>query len=89
MEDRFDEVFAEIPHVRQCLGWIPLVTPTSQIVGVQAMLNVKFGRWKNFTPQAMQVALGYYGRTPGPVDPEVRKLAAEASRQEPIDLPAG
>ncbi len=85
MEDRFDEVFAEIPVVRKALGWIPLVTPTSQIVGVQAMLNVKFGRWKNFTPQAMQIALGYYGRTPGPVDTEVRKLAAQNSKQEPID----
>jgi oxaloacetate decarboxylase alpha subunit/pyruvate carboxylase subunit B len=86
MEDRFDDVFAEIPHVRRALGWIPLVTPTSQIVGVQAMLNVKFGRWKNFSPQAMQVALGYYGRTPGPVDPEVRRLAAEKSGQAPIDV---
>ncbi|MGF1530624.1 MAG: pyruvate carboxylase subunit B [Puniceicoccaceae bacterium] len=75
MEDRFEDVFAEIPHVREKLGWIPLVTPTSQIVGVQAMLNVKFGRWKNFSPQAIDIALGYYGRTPAPVDPEIRKLA--------------
>lgn len=44
MEDKFEEVFAEIPVVRKALGWIPLVTPTSQIVGVQSMLNVKFGR---------------------------------------------
>jgi len=86
MEDRFDEVFAEIPRVREALGWIPLVTPTSQIVGVQAMMNVKFGRWKNFTPQAIDIALGYYGRTPAPVDPEVRKLAAEKSGKQPIDV---
>jgi oxaloacetate decarboxylase alpha subunit/pyruvate carboxylase subunit B len=85
MEDRFEEVFAEIPVVRKALGWIPLVTPTSQIVGVQAMLNVKFGRWKNFSPQAMQIALGYYGRTPDTVDPEVRDLAAKNSGQDPID----
>ncbi len=85
MEDRFDEVFREIPHVRKCLGWIPLVTPTSQIVGVQAMLNVKFGRWKNFSPQATDIALGYYGTTPAPVDAEVRKIAAEKSGKEPID----
>jgi oxaloacetate decarboxylase alpha subunit/pyruvate carboxylase subunit B len=84
MEDKFEEVFAEIPVVREALGWIPLVTPTSQIVGVQAMLNVKFGRWKNFSPPAMDIALGYYGRTPAPVDPEVQKLAAEKSRKEPI-----
>ncbi|KAF0095051.1 MAG: oxaloacetate decarboxylase alpha subunit [Puniceicoccaceae bacterium 5H] len=84
MEDRFEEVFAEIPRVREALGWIPLVTPTSQIVGVQAMLNVKFGRWKNFSPQAMDIALGYYGQTPAPVDPEVQKLAAEKAKKEPI-----
>ena len=79
------EVFAEVPYVREKLGWIPLVTPTSQIVGTQAMMNVKFGRWKMFTPQAMDIALGYYGRTPAPVDPEVRKLAQEKSKKDPID----
>ncbi len=84
MEDKFDEVFAEVPYVREKLGWIPLVTPTSQIVGTQAMMNVKFGRWKMFTPQAMDIALGYYGRTPAPVDPEVMKLAQEKSGKEPI-----
>lgn len=86
MEDRFEEVFAEIPVVREALGWIPLVTPTSQIVGVQAMLNVKFGRWQNFTPQAMDIALGYYGQTPAAVDPEVRKLASEKAKKEPITV---
>ena len=85
MEDRFDEVFAEIPVVRKALGWIPLVTPTSQIVGVQAMLNVKFGRWENFSPQAMDIALGYYGKTPAPVDPQVREIAAGKSGKDPID----
>lgn len=84
MEDKFEEVFAEIPVVRKALGWIPLVTPTSQIVGVQSMLNVKFGRWKNITPQAADIALGYYGRTPAPVDPEVQKLCAEKMGKEPI-----
>ncbi len=84
MEDRFDDVFKEIPVVREALGWIPLVTPTSQIVGVQAMLNVKFGRWKNFSPQAMDIALGYYGTTPAPVDPKVQRLAAEKSGKESI-----
>lgn len=85
MEDKFDQVFAEVPYVREKLGWIPLVTPTSQIVGTQAMMNVKFGRWKMFTPQAMDIALGYYGRTPAPVDAEVRKLAEEKSGKPPID----
>ncbi len=79
MADRFDAVMLEIPYVRECLGWIPLVTPTSQIVGVQAMLNVKFGRWKSFSPEAMKVALGYYGRTPGPIDKDVLALAEKQS----------
>ena len=83
MEDKIEEVFAEIPVVRKALGWIPLVTPTSQIVGVQAMLNVKFGRWKNIAPQAADIALGYYGRTSAPVDPEVQKLCAEKMGKEP------
>jgi len=85
LEDRFEDVFKEIPYVRKSLGWIPLVTPTSQIVGVQAMLNVKFGRWKNFSPQAIDIALGYYGRTPAPVDEEVKKIAAEKSGKDPIN----
>lgn len=84
MEDKFEDVFKEIPVVRKALGWIPLVTPTSQIVGVQAMLNVKFGRWQNFSPQAMDIALGYYGNCPAPVDPEVRKIAQQKSGKEPI-----
>lgn len=84
MEDKFEDVFKEIPVVRKALGWIPLVTPTSQIVGVQAMLNVKFGRWKNFSPQATDIALGYYGRTPAPVDPEVQQIAAKKSGKDPI-----
>lgn len=75
MSDRISEVMREIPVVREALGWIPLVTPTSQIVGTQAMLNVKFGRWKNIAPAAMDIALGKFGRTPGPVDPGLLALA--------------
>ncbi|MDR1463370.1 MAG: hypothetical protein LBI68_09600, partial [Azoarcus sp.] len=84
MIDRFNEVFAEIPYVREKLGWIPLVTPTSQIVGTQAVMNVKFGRWKNFLPAAQNIALGYFGRTPAPVDPEIQKLAATLAKKDPI-----
>jgi oxaloacetate decarboxylase alpha subunit/pyruvate carboxylase subunit B len=84
MEDKFEEVFAEIPVVREALGWIPLVTPTSQIVGTQAVMNVKFGRWKNFIPQAMDIALGYYGTTPAPVNPEVQKMAEEKAKKKVI-----
>lgn len=71
MSDQLEAVLAEIPYVRQCLGWIPLVTPTSQIVGTQAMLNVKFGRWKNIAQPTADVLLGKYGRTPGPVDADL------------------
>ncbi|MFT4901749.1 MAG: pyruvate/oxaloacetate carboxyltransferase [Lentimonas sp.] len=84
MEDKFEEVFREIPVVREALGWIPLVTPTSQIVGMQAFLNVKFGRWKQISPQAADIALGYYGRTPAPVNPELQAMAAKQAKKEPI-----
>ncbi|MEI8388053.1 MAG: pyruvate carboxyltransferase, partial [Verrucomicrobiota bacterium] len=70
--------------VRECLGWAPLVTPISQIVGTQAMLNVKFGRWKNFSPSAMDIVLGNYGRTPAPVDKEVLALAEKISGKSPM-----
>ena len=85
MADKLDEVMHEIPHVRECLGWIPLVTPTSQIVGTQAMLNVKFGRWKMISQPAMDVALGKYGRAPGPIDPELLKQVVKESGQNPIE----
>jgi oxaloacetate decarboxylase alpha subunit/pyruvate carboxylase subunit B len=84
MEDKFEEVFREIPVVREALGWIPLVTPTSQIVGMQAFLNVKFGRWKQISPQAADIALGYYGRTPAAVSTELQQLASKQSGKEPI-----
>ncbi|MBI5767125.1 MAG: pyruvate carboxylase subunit B [Verrucomicrobia bacterium] len=85
MTDKFAQVLAEIPYVRACLGWIPLVTPTSQIVGTQAMLNVKFGRWKNFSQPAIDIALGKYGQTPGPIDPAVLDLALKKPGAKLID----
>ncbi len=84
MEDQFDAVFREIPVVREALGWIPLVTPTSQIVGMQAFLNIKFGRWKQISPQAADIALGYYGRTPAAVSSELQQLASKQTGKEPI-----
>ena len=71
MSERFDEVVREIPVVREALGWIPFVTPTSQIVGTQAMMNVKFGRWKMICQPAQDIALGKYGKTPGSINPTV------------------
>ena len=85
MSDRFEQVMLEIPVVRASLGWIPLVTPTSQIVGTQAMLNVKFGRWKMIAPAAADIALNKYGRPPGQVAPELLKLIAERTGQKPIE----
>ena len=84
METRINDVMAEVPIVRKALGWIPLVTPTSQIVGTQAMLNVKFGRWKNLAQAAVDIALGKYGRTPGPIDSELLALARKQSGQDPV-----
>lgn len=85
MSDKFADVMAEIPRVRAALGWIPLVTPTSQIVGTQAMMNVKFGRWKTIAPAAADIALNKYGRPPGVVDPELLKLIKERTGQTPIE----
>jgi pyruvate carboxylase subunit B len=79
MAARYDEVLKEMPVVRAALGYIPLVTPTSQIVGTQAMLNVKFGRWKMISQPAQDVVLGKYGRTPGPVDQELLALVEKQS----------
>ena len=66
--DRLDEVLAEIPRVRKDLGFIPLVTPTSQIVGTQAVLNILTGeRYKSITRETEGVLKGEYGATPAPV----------------------
>lgn len=67
--DKFDEVLQEIPRVREDLGFIPLVTPTSQIVGTQAVINVMNGeRYKNITKETAGVLKGEYGATPAPVN---------------------
>lgn len=73
-QDRFDEVLAEIPRVREDLGFIPLVTPTSQIVGTQAVLNVLCGeRYKNISKETEGVLKGEYGATPAPVNTELQQ----------------
>ena len=73
--DRIDEVYAEIPRVRAEMGYPPLVTPTSQIVGIQAVQNVLLGRYKVISAQVKDYFYGLYGRPPMPVDPEIQKLA--------------
>ena len=73
-EDRFDEVLAEMPNVRRDLGYPPLVTPTSQITGSAAALNVLFGRYKMITNEVRDIVRGKYGRVPGEITDEFRKL---------------
>lgn len=86
MAERYDEVLREMPAVRAALGYVPLVTPTSQIVGTQAMLNVKFGRWKMISQPAQDVVLGKYGRTPGPVDADLLALVEKQSGKKAVTV---
>jgi pyruvate carboxylase subunit B len=74
--DRLDDVFAEVPKVRKDLGYPPLVTPTSQIVGTQAVLNVLVNgeRYRNVTKEVKDYIHGQYGKSPAPVSAEVRTL---------------
>lgn len=89
-EDKMDEVLAEIPKVREDLGYIPLVTPTSQIVGTQAVINVLTGeRYKSITKETAGVLKGEYGITPAPVDPQLQARVLEgqpAITCRPADL---
>ena len=73
--DKYYDVLAEIPRVRKDFGYPPLVTPTSQIVGTQAVMNVLFGRYKTFPNESKGLLRGEYGRLPGEVNEEVRKMA--------------
>ena len=88
--DRFDEVLEEIPRVREDLGFIPLVTPTSQIVGTQAVLNVLTGeRYKSISKETAGVLKGEYGAAPAPVNAELQSRVlegAEAITCRPADL---
>jgi pyruvate carboxylase subunit B len=72
--NRLDEVYKELPRVRKELGYPPLVTPTSQIVGIQAVQNVLVGRYKIVSRQVKDYVFGLYGKPPAPIDPEVQKI---------------
>ena len=88
-EDKYEEVLAEVPRVRKDFGYPPLVTPTSQIVGSQAVLNVLMGRYKTFTKESKMLLQGKYGRLPGEVNEEIRKQALgdeEVISCRPADL---
>lgn len=73
--NRLKEVFEEIPRTRKDLGYPPLVTPTSQIVGVQAVLNVLAGRYKIISKEVRDYCYGLYGRPPAPINPELQSKA--------------
>ncbi len=82
--DRLPEVLEELPRTRADLGYPPLVTPTSQIVGVQSVLNVLSGkRYSMVTDETRRYAAGYYGRTPAPIEPRLRKKLC--GKLKPID----
>lgn len=74
-EDKYYEVLVEVPRVRKDFGYPPLVTPTSQIVGTQAVLNVLMGRYRMISKESKGMLRGEYGKLPGEVNEEVRKLA--------------
>jgi pyruvate carboxylase subunit B len=89
--DKIGQVYAELPRVRKELGQVPLVTPTSQIVGIQTVNNVLFDegseRYKMITGQVKDLCYGLYGKTAVPIDPEVRKKALKGYErgEKPID----
>ena len=88
---RLKEVYEEIPETRKDLGFPPLVTPTSQIVGVQAVFNVIAGRYKMISKEVKDYFYGLYGRPPAPVNEEIRKKALKGYErgETPIDTRPG
>jgi oxaloacetate decarboxylase alpha subunit len=83
-EDRYGEVLEEVPRVREEMGFPPLVTPSSQLVGTQATLNVVLGeRYKVIPAEIKNYVRGYYGRPPAPIDPEIRRKVI--GDEDPID----
>ena len=89
-EDKFEEVLAEVPRVRKDLGEPPLVTPSSQIVGTQAVFNVLMGeRYKVATKETKDVLLGKYGQTVKPFNPEIVDKGTWRGEEERHYLPSG
>ena len=87
--DKYPKLLEEMPRVRAELGYPPLVTPTSQIVGTMAVLNVAVGRYKMIPREVKDLVAGKYGRTPAPIDPEIKRLVigdAEPVTCRPADL---
>ncbi len=89
--DRILEVMADLPKTREELGYPPLVTPTSQIVGIQAVMNVLFGRYQMVPAEVKGVAYGLYGKTPAPMDKKVQKIILKGYErgEQPITVRPG
>ena len=91
--DKFEEVLQEVPKVRADLGYPPLVTPMSQMVGVQATQNVLLGKYKNVSKEVKNYVRGEYGKAPGEIDKEL--ITKVLGDEKPIEgrfadsLPAG
>lgn len=88
MADKYPEVIEEMPKVRADLGYPPLVTPTSQIVGSMAAFNVMMGRYKNVPREVKDLARGLYGRTPAPISAAMRKIIEDAGEKFITHRPA-
>lgn len=84
--DRVREVMEEVPRVKADAGHPPLVTPSSQIVGTQAVFNVLMGRYKVMTGEFADLMLGYYGTCPGDRNPEIVEMARAQAKKDPITV---
>ena len=80
--DKMDEVLAELPIVQKDVGYVPLVTPTSQIVGTQAVFNVLFGRYQNLTQEFRDLLTGKYGKLPASPNADLVKKALEQNKMD-------
>jgi pyruvate carboxylase subunit B len=80
--DKLNQVYEEVPRVRKELGYPPLVTPTSQIIGVQAVQNVIAGRYKLIPTQVMDYCRGLYGQPPAPIDPDVQRTVLNYTKKD-------
>jgi oxaloacetate decarboxylase alpha subunit len=87
LEDRLQDVLDEIPQVREDLGWPNMQTPYSQFIATQALLNVLHGRYEVVPDEIRNLVLGYWGRTPGPINDDVRDKVSRGA--EPITVRPG
>lgn len=82
--NKMDDVLAELPRVHKDVGYVPLVTPTSQIVGTQAVFNVLFGRYERMTGEFRDLLVGRYGKLPASPNPDLVKKALELNKMEAV-----